>query len=76
MPLGTTDPIVIGIARCTITVVAAEVSVKISGTSDGTAALTNTPLTQATRSRNVVPDYTFHSLVYTGVCTWQGEEPS
>lgn len=76
VPLGTTDPIVIGIARCIITVVAAEVSVKISGTSDGTAALMNTPQTQATLSRNVVPDYTFYSLVYAGVCTWRGEEPS
>jgi len=32
---------------------------KIKGTSDGTATLTNTPQTQATLSRNVVPDYTF-----------------
>lgn len=70
VPLGTTDHIVIGTARCTNSVVAAEVSVKISGTSDGTAALTNTPQTQATLSRNVVPDYTFYSLVYAGVCTW------
>ena len=53
--------LVIGIAQCTNAVVAAEMSVKISATSDGTAALTNTPQTQVILS---------YSLVYAGVRTW------
>ncbi len=67
MRLGTTDPIVLGIARCTNTVVAAEISVKRSDDSSGTsiddATLMETPQTQSVLSTNIVPDYTIYSLM-------------
>ena len=68
MRLGTIDPIVVGIARCTNTVIAAETSVKGSDTSsaasDSVATVERTPQTQATLSRNIVPDYTLYSLAF------------
>ncbi len=56
--LGIVDPVIKGLARCTGTTLAAEVSVSRSDTMDDSlqASMSTTPKQQKTLSMNIVPD--------------------
>ena len=69
--VGVIDSIVKGLARCTNTVLACEVSVKSSDAIDSSvklasatasATITDTPQEQQNVSQHIVPDYTFYTL--------------
>ena len=65
---GIVDAIVKGLARCTGTRLAAEVSVHHSDTMDIShqASMSATPIQQETLLKNIVPDFTFYTLTDIG----------